>query len=31
MGWGFQMPDLYKTGWTVVALSFVVAVIIASL
>ncbi len=31
MGYGFQMPDLYKTGWTVVTLATISAAIIASL
>ena len=31
MGWGFQLPDLYKTGWTVVALSVVLGAALAAL
>ena len=30
MGYGFQMADLYKTGWTVVGLSFLVAAAMAA-
>jgi len=29
MGKGFQMTDLYKTGWTVVALSVIAAAALA--
>merc|ERR1712038_1656377 len=31
MGYGFQMPDLYKTGWTVVALSVIFAAALAAM
>lgn len=31
MGYGFSMPDLYKTGWTVVALSVVTALALAAM
>eukprot|EP00095_Tigriopus_kingsejongensis_P000322 maker-scaffold292_size219010-snap-gene-1.32 protein:Tk00322 transcript:maker-scaffold292_size219010-snap-gene-1.32-mRNA-1 annotation:"succinate dehydrogenase cytochrome b560 mitochondrial" len=31
MGWGFQMPDLYKTGYTVMALSVILAVALAAM
>ena len=29
MGYGFNMPDLYKTGWTVLGISVLTAVALA--
>ena len=31
MGYGFKMPDLYKTGWTVLGTSVVAGVLLAML
>ena len=31
MGWGFKMPELYKTGYTVLGVSTILALIMASL
>ena len=31
MGWGFQLPDLYKTGYTVLALSVILGAALASM
>ena len=31
MGYGFKMPDLYKTGWTVLGLSVITALILSGM